>query len=68
MDDALAGRRATLGDRHPSTLTSIGNLALLLKDTGHRSEALALFRELHAADPPDAAAVLQDIRDLEAEG
>ena len=67
-EEDLAGCRATLGDRHPSTLTSIGNLGMLLKDMGHRSEALALLRELHAAEPPYAAAVLKVIRELEAEG
>ena len=30
-------------------------------------EALALLRELHAAEPPYAAAVLKDIRELEAD-
>ena len=68
FEEAMQACRATLGDRHPDTLFSIDNLALLLKDMGHRSEALALLRELYAAEPPDAAAVLQDIRELEAEG
>ena len=33
-EEALAGKRATLGDRHPNTLSSINNLALLLKEMG----------------------------------
>lgn len=34
--EALAAQRATLGDRHPDTLSSINNLALLLGCTGAR--------------------------------
>ena len=36
--EALAGRRAKLGDTHPDTLGSINNLALLLKATGRLQE------------------------------
>ncbi len=46
----MAARRRTLGDEHPSTLTSIFNLALLLWAQGNTLEALDLFRqELDAA-------------------
>ena len=34
FEEALAGRRATLGDRHPDTLTSINNMGSLLKAMG----------------------------------
>ena len=37
--------RETLGNRHPDTLTSIGNLGLLLKDQGKYDEAEPLLRE-----------------------
>ena len=33
-EEALQGKRETLGDRHPSTLSSIGNMGLLLKAMG----------------------------------
>ena len=59
-------KREVLGARHPSTLTTMNNLAGLLKDMGQNTEALALLRELHAAQPPYAAAVLADIQTLEA--
>ena len=42
---ALGARRATLGDRHPSTLISIGNLGGLLQDQGKLDEAGVLYRE-----------------------
>ena len=41
----MAGFRAALGDAHPSTLTSIGNLAALLYAEGKLEEALASFEE-----------------------
>ena len=37
--------RKTLGDDHPSTLTSINNFAELLKDQGKLEEAEPLYRE-----------------------
>ena len=43
--EALDGRRATLGDRHPSTLTSINNYAQLLRNQGKLDDAQPLFRE-----------------------
>ena len=43
--EALEASRATLGDRHPSTLTSISNLGLLLQDQGKLDEAGVLYRE-----------------------
>ena len=45
MREALEGRRRTLGDTHPDTLTSINNLASLLQDQGKLSEAEPLHRE-----------------------
>ena len=43
--EALEVRRATLGNRHPDTLASIGNLGLLLKDKGDLTAAEPLHRE-----------------------
>ena len=40
----LAARKETLGDKHPSTLASMNNLAILLKSTGKIDEAEQLFR------------------------
>mmetsp|Transcript_2074 Transcript_2074/g.5555 ORF Transcript_2074/g.5555 Transcript_2074/m.5555 type:complete len:146 (-) Transcript_2074:53-490(-) len=42
---ALDGRRRELGDAHPSTLSSINNLALFLKDQGKYADAEPLYRE-----------------------
>ena len=38
-----------LGDEHPSTLNTMGNLALLYEDTGWVVEAKALYVEALAA-------------------
>ena len=43
--EALEMRRATRGDRHSSTLTSIGNLGTLLRDKGDLTAAEPLLRE-----------------------
>ena len=43
--EALEARRATLGDRHPSTLVSINNMASLLQDQGELDAAELLLRE-----------------------
>eukprot|EP00964_Phaeocystis_antarctica_P047600 scaffold27536_cov63-Phaeocystis_antarctica.AAC.1 len=43
--EALEMDRETLGDRHPSTLTSTNNLGLLLKDKGDLAAAEPLLRE-----------------------
>ena len=37
--------RKTLGNRHPSTLTSIGNLGVLLRAKGDLATAEPLLRE-----------------------
>ena len=39
LEEALQARRATLGDRHPNTLTSINNMGHLLDEMGKREEA-----------------------------
>ena len=44
-EEALAGSRATLGDTHPSTLTSIYNMGRLLKKMGDLAGAVPLFRK-----------------------
>jgi len=41
--------RGSLGDRHPSTLTSVNNLGLVLKKGGELEEAEQLYREALAA-------------------
>ena len=46
--EALAARRTTLGDCHPSTLAAINNTAGLLHDQGNLVEAEPLFREAMA--------------------
>ena len=66
MEEALQARREALGNEHPDTLISMGSVGKLLKDMGQRAEALALLRELHAAQPPYAADVLEVVRELEA--
>ena len=38
-----------LGDENPSTLTSMGNLAVLYQNTGRAAEAVALYAECLAA-------------------
>jgi tetratricopeptide (TPR) repeat protein len=45
LREALEAKRATLGDRHPSTLSSRGNLGGLLADQGKLDEAGVLLRE-----------------------
>ena len=45
MREALQAFRETLGDRHPSTLVSIGNLGSLLQDKGDLAAAESLLRE-----------------------
>ena len=41
---ALEARERTLGNEHPDTLTSVNNLALLLRRTGRYDEAEPLYR------------------------
>jgi len=43
--EALEVSRRTLGDTHPSTLTSINNHATLLQDQGKLNEAEPLLKE-----------------------
>ena len=45
-EEALQACRETLGDRHPSTLTSIYNLGALLEEQGKIAEAIPLFTEV----------------------
>ena len=44
-EEALQARRETLGDRHPDTLTSIGNMGSLLEAQGQLDEARPLYEE-----------------------
>ena len=46
MLEALEAKRATLGPKHPSTLTSVTNLAQLLMAQGRLGEAEVLAREV----------------------
>lgn len=43
--ECLEGRRATLGERHPSTLTAINNLGTLRQAMGQLPAAEELYRE-----------------------
>lgn len=43
-EDALEKGRAALGEEHPSTLTSLNNLALCYKRLGEAHRALSLFK------------------------
>ena len=43
--EALQGRRETLGPRHPDTLTSLNNLALLYQAQGRYGEAEPLYQQ-----------------------
>mgnify|MGYP003319805079 CR=1 FL=1 len=52
-EEALEGRRAELGDRHPDTLSSINNLGMLLQDLGKLEDAEPLLRR--ALEGTDAA-------------
>ena len=45
----LAAEREALGARHPSTLTTMGNLARMLFARGKHEEAEAMEREVLAA-------------------
>ena len=45
LREALEGRRETLGDQHPKTLTSIGNLGMLLMAKGDLAAAEPLLRK-----------------------
>ena len=45
MLEVLEARRATLGPKHPNTLTSMNNLALLLQAQGKLDEAKPLYVE-----------------------
>ena len=45
MRETLDIRRATLGPKHPDTLTSMNNLAGLLQAQGKLAESEALFKE-----------------------
>ena len=48
--EALVARRETLGDRHPSTLASIGSLGSLLYAKGDLNGAEGLLREALARE------------------
>ena len=41
-EKVLEARKRTLGDEHPDTLISMGNLALSYSDLGRRQEAVEL--------------------------
>ena len=59
-EEAVAGQRETLGDKHPKTLDSINNLAKLFYEMGKLDEAESGFveavdgrREVLGEDHPD---------------
>ena len=45
LEEALAGKRATLGEAHPSTLNSLFCLGALLDAQGEAAEALRVLEE-----------------------
>ena len=45
LEEALQAQRETLGDRHRSTLISIGNMGQLLQAMGKLEEAMPLYEE-----------------------
>ena len=45
LEEDLQASRETLGDHHPDTLISVGNLALLLQEMGLLEEARPLCDE-----------------------
>lgn len=49
--EAVAGRRETLGDRHPDTLSAIINLTALCRDQGRLDEAEPLVAEAISSCP-----------------
>jgi len=49
FEEALAARRAQLGDADPMTLTSLNNLGLLRREEGLYDEATALLTEAYEA-------------------
>ena len=69
LEEALAGRRETLGDANPDTLASMNDLGALLRDMGDLAGATPLFREalagLRDLDGPAAhAKTLDSARNL----
>ena len=44
LEEALTARRETLGNRHPNTLTSIGNLSTLLQAQGKLDQVRSCMR------------------------
>ena len=63
--EALKVKRETLGDRHPSTLSSISNLGSLLQDQGKLDEARARLEASldmrYALHDPQREARLQEV-------
>ena len=53
-EEALQGRRETLGDRHPSTLLSINSMGWLLQGMGQLEEARPFHEEAVQASMSEA--------------
>jgi non-specific serine/threonine protein kinase/serine/threonine-protein kinase len=71
QESALATRRRVLGEKHPSTLTSINNMGFLLQAQGKLAEAepyfregLEKFRRVLGAEHPDTLASINNMGDL----
>jgi hypothetical protein len=47
-EQVLSARRRSLGDDHPHTLTSMNNLAFVLRESGQLAEARMLHERTHA--------------------
>ena len=68
LRDEVATRRHILGDKHPDTLTSINNMAALMKSQGKLaeaeplvSEALAGFREILGNKHPNTLVSINNL-------
>ena len=70
-EEALASRKETLGDRHPSTLTSMSSLGSLLQAQGKldeaeplSKEAAILYREVLGDDHPHTRISVNSYKEL----
>jgi hypothetical protein len=72
QERVLEARIRVLGEEHPATLTSMGNLTLLLIQAGDREDAIRLLRKCLAGrrkvlgeNHPDTLATAEHLKKLE---
>jgi len=72
---ALAARERVLGAEHPSTLTSVNNLAVLYESQGRHAEAEPLYQRaldgmerVLGKDHPDTKVVRENLKGLRSRG